>query len=216
MYLSRAQSRSLAALAVLLFIGGVFASTTFWSSKERLAASKTTSEQPQQKESVEPVIPNSHELPAGDKSSRFMLQNFQRSEVKDGRKLWEIIAPSGQYNPEQHSASVQNPSLSVYKKDGKRIELTAESAELRFEGMGLAWAKALKAVHINYADQLSLDGNSAIYDKTNNLVTSDEPVTIKTERLLVSGDILKANLETQEIQIKKNVKTTILPIKRKK
>ncbi len=216
MYISRAQSRTFAVLAGLLFIAGAVASTLFSSGREKLPTTSLSQDRVEDIQVTNLTESAEKPKPASDDSSRFMLNNFQRSEVKNGRKVWEIIAPAGQYHPEKQSATVQQPVLVLFKDDGKKIELRAKQAELKFEGAGLAWAKALGAVHINYADEILIDSESAIYDKTNNLVTSDELVNIKTERLLISGKSLRANLETQQIDLKINVKTKILPLNKRK
>lgn len=164
------------------------------------------------------TAPSSADLtttPSAAPDSKFMLKEFHRAEIRDGRKVWEAKGSQGQYLPETNSALITNAELWMYQKDGKVITMTAGEALLHLEGAGLKGADASKGVIIIYNDQEKLETDSLTYDKANNKVSAPGFVKITGELLDISGDGLAGDLETKTFILKQNVSTTLKPKKKK-
>jgi LPS export ABC transporter protein LptC len=147
--------------------------------------------------------------------SKFILKDFERSEIRDGRKEWEAKGSQGQYFPENNSAKILNAKVWVYKKDGQVITLTAGEALLHLQGVGLSAADASKGVVIVYNNQEKLETDSLTYDKNKNLVSAPGFVKITGDSIDISGDELSGNLETKEFVLKRNVSSVLKPKEKK-
>ena len=150
-------------------------------------------------------------IQAGELGPAVTLNRFHRSESKDGRKLWEITAVSGQYLPEQHSALVQEATLLFFQKDGKVIQLEADQAKLKVEDANLNQAEIEGSVRITYNDEISLATDQALYDRVNNLVTAPGLVTIDSDMIEITGKEMRADLDKQEFVLQRSVNSVIKP-----
>jgi len=143
--------------------------------------------------------------------SNFMMKDFHRSETRDGKLIWEVVAARGQYFPESSSAKVNDAVVTMYRKNGQTIELRAAEATLYLEGVGLTRTEASGKVTVVYDRTTTLVTESATYDHTTNLVRAPGLVTITGELVDISGEELLGNIETKEFNLKRNVTTTIRP-----
>jgi len=82
--------------------------------------------------------------------SAITLNKFHRSETRDGKKLWEISASSGQYLPEDQSALIEKATLFFFQEDGKIIELEADRARLTVQGANLSQAEIEGSVKVTF------------------------------------------------------------------
>ena len=208
MKITKNQSLALAvSIIVLFFIIGIL-----------LMPDNTTP--PQDSQSIEPATPTAAAVEATISAaaaitpgteSKFVLKEYQRSEVRDGRKLWEAKGTQAQYFPETNSAKILNAKIWMYKKDGQVITIDAGEAVLHLQGAGLSGADASKGVTIVYNNQQSLETDKLTYDKAKSSVFAPGFVKIKGELLDISGEILEGDLEKNEFKLKKNVSSTLKP-----
>ena len=143
--------------------------------------------------------------------SKFMLKEFQRAEIRDGRKVWEAKGVQGQYFPENNTAKIIEAKLWMYKKDGKVIVLNAGEALLRLQGAALKGADASKGVVVVYDDKQTLETDSLTYDKEKDLLFAPGFVQITGETIDISGDELEGDLQDNSFILKKNVSTVLKP-----
>lgn len=144
-------------------------------------------------------------------SSKFTLQEFHRTEIRDGKKLWEAKGTQAQYFPESNSALVKQAQIWIYRPDGKVVTLTAGQALLHLEGAGLKGADAEHGVVIVYDQEERLETEKLIYLKKDNSIFAPGLVTITGKILDVSGEVLRGNLESNNFTLEKNVETVLKP-----
>ena len=154
------------------------------------------------------VVDSAEQVQNANLESRFTLQRFHRSEVKNGKKVWEVEADKGQYDPQTNSAKLESATVQLFKDDGI-VTMKAPKAILYLDGTALKSATASDGVVITYDDKLKIETNSATYDKVNNSVTSDDFVKITSESMEISGTGLSADTITKEFTLKKNIETII-------
>lgn len=150
--------------------------------------------------------------PAADApASSFVLGVFQRSEVKNGKKQWEVKAKDGFYNPEKSTATVHDAVLWVYDKSGDVIELTAKEAILHLQGPALTKAEASGGVRVVRNGEVTVETEKAVYDKVNNKMTAPGVVRLTSDKADISGTRLEVDLNSKELTLQADVSTLIKP-----
>ena len=151
-------------------------------------------------------------LPEGSAlgGSQFVLGQFHRSEVKDGKKLWEVTAQRGEYHPQSNTAELEQAVVSMYKED-KPLTIRASKAVLSLQGNSLLKAEASGEVMASSENHGTLTTTQATFDKVANTLTTEAPVTITTSQLTIRGTGLFADLNTKEFTLKSEVDSVLLP-----
>lgn len=162
---------------------------------------------------TEPVMPSrDHQPPkprGSDSESLFVLNNFERSEIKDGRKTWEVKAAQGEYFPSTASAKVEQAIMWVYQKDGEVVRLEADRAWLSLQGTALVKVEALGNVKLTKNEELVVTTEKAVFDREANLVIAPGDVAISGKSINVKGKAMTVNLDSEEVRLDSDVHTVI-------
>ena len=137
--------------------------------------------------SVEVTTPTPAPQTTAGANAQFLLNDFHRSETKNGQKIWEVKASRGQYFPDKQMAEVFEADVWVFRDKGEQVFLKAPEATLGFEASALTKAFFPKSVHVVYNDKVTLDTSAATYDKSSNSVFSDTTVTIVSDMMDLTG-----------------------------
>jgi LPS export ABC transporter protein LptC len=161
---------------------------------------------------------NAQDSPTPQLNSQFRLNNFHRSQVKNGRTVWNIVAEVGEYFPQSSTIDLVQPLITLFRENGEIVTLKANSAEIKLNKDELSTAQIKGDVIIKYLAseaakeaKFTITGEEAVYDKASGTVISQSAVHLVSERMDVTGSQLYAQVEEQIINIKKNVKTSIKP-----
>lgn len=203
MYLTKAQSLTVAlGTLALFFVGGI----TYM----RLSQPSFVSPTSETPATIEPTaVPENTGLATPASGSNFVLENFHRSEMKDGKKVWEVSAVKGHYFPETNTARLETPSLLFYRPNGEVVQLNAEGATITLAGTSLTRAEITGKVKLVYSEKVTMETELAVYDKEKNLVTAPGEVTITSAQLDIVGRELTAKLDRNEFRLAKDVSSTV-------
>ena len=142
----------------------------------------------------------------------FVLDNFKREEIKDGKKVWEVKATRGRYNPSAGQAELENSILWLYKKDGGIVTLKSDKAILKLEGPeGLSAANFFGNVVIVQDNKTTLETDQANYDKAKDLVTAPNLVKVTSDKMTLEGIGMEVVVSTKDIRLLKQTKTLLEP-----
>ena len=144
-----------------------------------------------------------------ERTSNVVLGKFHRSEMKHGKKAWEISADKGKYITEKNEIVVSIATLTLYRDDGSSTTLKADEATLALSGADIKSAHAVGNVVVSRDDEVTLTTSDATYDKENNLVIATGPVSIRSETFDTDGEDLTIHLDTEEVLLAKNVHSVI-------
>ncbi len=150
-----------------------------------------------------------------EKKSQFSLTDFNRSEVKDGVKVWEIKASLGEYFPGQSALRLTNSVLWLYSTKAPTsttqqvTEIHADSAVVTITGTTLDAAELTGHIKILYGDNLTMTTERAIFDKQTSTVVAPEHVTISGTGYSIEGEGLTLHTETRNAVLSKNVRTLL-------
>lgn len=209
MRLTKQQSYVLAAGIVVTF----FLSATLLLRSEHQTI--TVTPQPTQTHVAEltiPVATKASETPQG--ASLFALNEFHRSESKDGKKVWEVKAARGEYFPENNSAKIHAATLWFFRNEKDVVELHADHATLFLDGAALKRAEAFDGVRLLYNNEVTVEAQRATYDKLNDTVVAPGPVRILSDTLDVSGKDMLVKLSEKVVTISSEVESVVKPKKK--
>ena len=210
MQISKTQSRIIAACVLIVFFVAVaiFSSNSGSRFKAREGATDTSLT----------AAPQASVAGTNDAAalSSFALKRFQRSETRDGQKLWEVEAERGEYSPQTSEASLEAAHLQLYKQGLPQVDLRSDRAKLAIQGATLSRAQISGNVVVTYEDKLKIMGRRAELDQEKKTVQSEDPVTIEAAGLRIVGAKLRADIAAQVVTLSGGVTTNLNPAERKK
>ena len=169
---------------------------------------------------VEPTIPSPTTpgaVPVSatpESGQQFVLQQFQRSETRDGKKVWEVKAERGSYDPTTNSATLTMAVLEMARKNRDAVVISSDRAQLFLSGTSLKSADLQGNVVLTHAKGTTLRAAQATYDREKNSIMVPGAVEIAGVMLDITGVGLTGNLEREEFHLSSNVETVIKPRKK--
>lgn len=163
------------------------------------------------------IVPN--EVTDADLTSGFTLENFSRSENKDGKKVWEISGEKGLISTSGDKARIEKTRLSFFREDNSEVILTAPKADLRIEGglvnlanlSGGVFVEQVKEIENGKVQDYSASSASATFDRMGNVVTTNSTTTINSRVVTLTAGALRADLTSKKVFFLKGVETIIRP-----
>lgn len=207
MRLTRNQSLALAAAVVVVFFAVTLVYLRLRTQPEIPELAAAAPEAPPKVTQPTEATPTKGATP--EAGSRFTLGQFERSEVKNGKKIWEVKAAHGEYYPETQTAELQTAQLWVFQDDGSKVRVDSDTATILLDATSLVEAELEKNVVLVYDDDLTIRSEKAIYDRVNATVVAPGPVTIQNKTILINGENLEADLESQSFDLTRNVDSVI-------
>lgn len=162
--------------------------------------------------SVPSPAPSATAESTSDTESRFELQNFQRSESRDGKKVWEVVADRGKFYPEADVTTLTNAIVTSLRDDDSKMIITAESADISLTGTTLDTALLQKHVTVTLQEDVILTTSEATYSHAAQSVVAPNAVDIQGPFYTSRGDSMTADTEEQIITLTGAVRTEIEPV----
>jgi LPS export ABC transporter protein LptC len=151
----------------------------------------------------------------GAASVGFVLNDFHRSSIKDGKVEWEIFGKRGRYDALHNTADVEEPRLNLTRTDGETVTLRAGRALLNMTATDLNKAELFDNVVVVHKGETTLTADYAIYRKDQDTVEIPDKVTIDGPIFSITGKRMIAKIEPQDFVITNGVKSTFKPRKKK-
>ena len=140
---------------------------------------------------------------------KIVLNDFHRSETKNGKLLWDVRATEGSFSPTNQTAQVKNPQVRLFKKQGE-VNLTSSTADIAFQGQTLARAHLIDAVKLVQLDPpFTMETNEAFFNQSEQKLEIPGKVSIEAESISIKGEGLNGKLDTGVFVIERNVKSVI-------
>lgn len=136
---------------------------------------------------------------------------FRKSEVKNGKKQWEVYAKVGRYRPKDGKAELENPIVSLFRDDDI-VELTADKGLVTLEGTGLKNVETIgNVVIVSKNRKTTVKSDKMYYDQTTEQITAPGLVMIESPRIVTTGLNLSGNTGLSRFTLQDQVQTTIQP-----
>jgi len=146
-----------------------------------------------------------------DTGAVHVLNEFHRSESKNGKKLWEITGARAEYLMKENAARLTDAKLSLYRPDDQTVQIEAQHALLHLNGSSFTKLEASGAVVLKRGAEFTLKTELATYDGESQVVHAPGAVTILNGRLEILGEDLTAHVQDESMHLARNVRTTIHP-----
>lgn len=144
----------------------------------------------------------------------FVLNDFHRSLVRDGKTVWEIHGQRGQYDALNSKAQIEKPDLTVVRDNGDTVKVTAEKANLLLSGTTLSSAELYDNVVVVYQGTTIVKTSRAFYYEKEGRLDVPVPLELDSPMFSLQGNKLEAFLDPQDVFITNGVRSTIKPRKK--
>lgn len=142
-------------------------------------------------------------------STGFILNNFQRTEIKDGKTLWIMKADQGEYLKGQDSVKLTNSFLTLYQENGDVVEVKSDSAIMELLAGKLNTAKMIGNVKMNVNKERYVYTQEALYDKNKEVITAPGYAKIEDRNIILEGKELSVLVKESSLSFSRDVITTI-------
>jgi len=138
------------------------------------------------------------------------MQDFRRTKVRDGKKVWEIVALQARYSQERQEVIVEGPEFSLYLKDGEIIAVKSQEARVHLDGEGQEVTRVeLKGNLEMRVGDFSIKTQEATFESERNILVSDSAVQIDGPGLSVAGQGYTVDVAEKRLTLNADVQTTV-------
>jgi LPS export ABC transporter protein LptC len=146
----------------------------------------------------------------------FVLNDFHRSAVKNGKIVWEIFGKKGRYDAGKNRAEIEEPRLNVNRENGETVNLTAKRADIELTGTEILKAELFDDVVVIHNRETTIKTDRAIYVKATETIDMPNYVQVENPIFTIYGKQLHGNITDQTLKITNGVKSTFKPRQKKK
>jgi LPS export ABC transporter protein LptC len=138
----------------------------------------------------------------------FVLNDFHRSAVRNGKIVWEIFGKKGRYDAGKNRAEIDEPRLNVNRDNGDTVNLTAKRADVELTGTEILKAELFDDVVVIHNKETTIKTDRAIYVKATETIDMPNYVQVENPIFTIFGKKLHGNITDQTIEITNGVKST--------
>jgi len=145
--------------------------------------------------------------------SKLHLQDFHRVEVKNGARVWEVMAKDAKYYADDAITHVNDASVVIYRSGQSSIELSSKAARLYLDdksrGVDRVHLEGETKVTINQS--LHVESELATYDSKGSVVTVPGEALVSGDGFEIHGRGLAFDVVSEQISINSDVHSIFLP-----
>lgn len=143
---------------------------------------------------------------AGTTPGNVGLQQIDFVQVKNGIKLWELKAEAVEYQQPKNVVSFKKVTLIYFPKDDKPVNLVGNLGSLDTKTKNIFIEGE---VIISTSDGYELKVPSLYYREDTKEVSSEGDVSFKGPNIILDGQGMTMNLDSQKVWVKKKVRMTL-------
>lgn len=141
----------------------------------------------------------------------FTMNEFHRSEVKDGKKIWEVSGSKAQYLIQNNAVRIHDADLTLLGKDGKSTQLRTKQATIFLNGTTLSKAHLEDEVVAVYDNLYTLTTSVAECNREENTIQMPSKVKIVGPSFEIQGDTLEGDIDSSVFAMRGDVITILHP-----
>ena len=138
------------------------------------------------------------------------VKEFHRSQVANGRKIWEVAGKEARYLSADKEVVMQQPSFAYFDQKGEILEARADEGHIYMAEKEIDRMEMFGDIRIGYQGFL-LRTDKIVYFREKNQVILPGQVTVKGESLEVEGMGMTIALQEERLRLDSKVKTRIEP-----
>ena len=138
------------------------------------------------------------------------IQNFRRVKMRDGKKVWEIVARQARYSEDSGEVVVDVPEVSLYFSDGAVIALRCREGRVYLDtgGQEVTRMTLQGDLEMRIGDFV-LHTQAAVYESEHDTISSPGPVQISGRGFTVEGQGYRVDVADKRVILNAEVHTTV-------
>ncbi len=142
--------------------------------------------------------------------SMLSARNFHWTQMKSGRKQWELTAQQASFSDDKKSVRLKDAELSMVTDDGKHLMLRAQRALLALNANHVSRADLIGGLRVDYGDVVVTAQQASFTPDTDELEVPGQ-VTIESGGMKVTAIGLSARPHAQLFDLHRQVDTEVKP-----
>jgi LPS export ABC transporter protein LptC len=136
--------------------------------------------------------------------------NFHWTQMKGNASQWVLKAKEANYSDDKTSLILTGPEITMTSGDGKRVILSASSAQLKMDSGHIKHANMTGGLVVHYGDFV-MTTDAATFTPDTDQLDAAGPVRIEGPGMVVTGIGLTGHPKAQTFQLLRQVSTRITP-----
>jgi LPS export ABC transporter protein LptC len=138
------------------------------------------------------------------------MKDFRRTKVRDGKKVWEIVARQARYSQERQEIIVEEPEFSLYLKDGEIVAVKSQEARVQLDSEGQEVTRVVLKGNLEmWIGDFFIKTQEATFESERNTLVSDSTVQIDGPGLSVAGQGYTVDVAAKRLTLNADVQTTV-------
>lgn len=142
--------------------------------------------------------------------SALEVKDFHRTQVKDGRKLWEVSGEEVRYLKTEKEVVIKRPKLVFYRQNGESLEVTGNQGRIFFSGEEMERVHLEGAMEVNYSGFI-LKAHELLYVKGKDMIVLPGRVTLTGKGMELEGVGMEISLHEEKLRLQRQVRTKLEP-----
>jgi len=138
------------------------------------------------------------------------ISDFRRVKVKDGRKVWELVAREADVKGDRTVVEVEAPSVAFFAEDGRAVEVKGARGLVHLDGSNVEKIELGGGIEVRVGDYV-VRTDEAVYVQAEDSVTSPGKVRVEGSEIALEGDGLVIELARQRLRFLRGVTTSMRP-----
>lgn len=136
--------------------------------------------------------------------------NFHWTQMKGNQSQWVLKARDANYSDDKTHITLSHPEITLTSSDGKRVELTANSAQLNIDAGHIKRANMTGGLVVHYGNFVLTTAEASFVPDSDEL-EAPGPVRIESPETLITGIGLSGHPKAQTFELQRQVSTRITP-----
>ena len=152
------------------------------------------------------------ELSTTDVTEETMVQRmteFRRVKMRDGKKVWGIVARQARYFADTNAVIIDTPEVSLYFSDGEAVAFRCQEGTVHLNGESDLLHIDLRGNLEIQMGAISLKTDQATYDRQKNTISSDGVIYVVGQGFTLEGKGYTVAVDTKQLTLKAEVYTTV-------
>lgn len=135
------------------------------------------------------------------------IRGFHRVNIRDGEKFWDLRAEEARVIQGEGRIIVEKPELELYDSAGTKVSVRGKEGRVLLEDGDLRRVDLAGEVVVSFGDYY-VETPEAVYFGRKKVVLLPQGVTISSEAIDLTGDLMTINMEKRLVGVAGHVVTT--------
>lgn len=135
------------------------------------------------------------------------IDDFSLFQTREGKVELEIKAMQAELFEEEGRVLLRDLKITINRDNGMRVYLVGDNGSFNTVSKDFQINKVDKDINVNLGDDLTVVTESIRWINEKREIVSDSPVEIRGTGMVIKGNQLAVNLDSQQLEVSGDVKT---------